>query len=150
MENINCIFDINKVCDNCGECERCDLDPNKVCDSCGKCLEMKNYDTKSVQIDDIIEDSKEAEKYNNEFEDNISINEYDSNSQLDNRVEDMDINHGYGVDLEDGLIDKESSEVQIEYIDDIEGLSELLNDEENLAKFTHEEFPGLISFNNKH
>ena len=25
-----------KICDNCGECQRCDLDPDKICDNCMK------------------------------------------------------------------------------------------------------------------
>jgi len=45
----------DRVCIECGECDRCDLDPNKVCDSCGKCLEMdKNY--KIIKITKIITD----------------------------------------------------------------------------------------------
>ena len=27
-----------KVCDGCGECDRCDLDPEKICDNCMKCM----------------------------------------------------------------------------------------------------------------
>ena len=35
-----CVLDETKVCDDCGECSRCDLDPNKLCDNCFKCLEI--------------------------------------------------------------------------------------------------------------
>lgn len=34
-----CILYEGKYCDNCGECNICDLDPKKLCDNCGKCLE---------------------------------------------------------------------------------------------------------------
>lgn len=33
-----CVLEDNKVCDGCGECERCDLDPSKICDNCMKCM----------------------------------------------------------------------------------------------------------------
>ena len=52
-----CIFDDEKICDNCGECDRCDLDPNKICDNCGKCLDEYNTDEKGfikVGIDKIL------------------------------------------------------------------------------------------------
>ena len=29
-----CILNDDKVCDGCGECDRCDLDPNKISDTC--------------------------------------------------------------------------------------------------------------------
>lgn len=37
-----CLLDENKICDNCGECDRCDLDPNKICDNCCKCIAMED------------------------------------------------------------------------------------------------------------
>ena len=46
------IIDTNK-CDNCGECEMCDLNPEKICDNCGKCIETDG-DYGSLQIDDIL------------------------------------------------------------------------------------------------
>lgn len=33
-----CLLYDEKVCDGCGECDRCDLDPDKICDNCMKCL----------------------------------------------------------------------------------------------------------------
>ena len=33
-----CVLDETKVCDGCGECDRCDLDPNKICDNCMRCV----------------------------------------------------------------------------------------------------------------
>ncbi len=48
-----CLLDGSKVCDDCGECDRCDLDPNKICDNCCKCLaiEDENEDFRTVTID---------------------------------------------------------------------------------------------------
>ncbi len=33
-----CVLDETKICNGCGECDRCDLDPNKICDNCMKCM----------------------------------------------------------------------------------------------------------------
>lgn len=57
MDKKYCLFDEDKICDNCGECDRCDLDPNKICDNCGKCLDEYNTDEKGfikVGIDKIL------------------------------------------------------------------------------------------------
>lgn len=37
-----CILDETKICDDCGECDRCDLDPNKICDNCCLCIAMED------------------------------------------------------------------------------------------------------------
>lgn len=43
MEKVRmCLLDETKVCDDCGECDRCDLDPNKICDNCCKCIAMED------------------------------------------------------------------------------------------------------------
>jgi hypothetical protein len=34
-----CLIDPEKICNDCGECDRCDLDPTKLCDNCFRCLE---------------------------------------------------------------------------------------------------------------
>ena len=39
-----CILYDDKICNDCGECMRCDLDPNKICDNCGKCLKTNTND----------------------------------------------------------------------------------------------------------
>lgn len=50
-----CVIDEDKVCEDCGECERCDLDMSKICDNCGKCIGME-ADIRAIAIDEIIED----------------------------------------------------------------------------------------------
>ena len=47
-----------KICDNCGECQRCDLDPDKICDNCMKCVNS-GADYAAIEIDDI-EDPEDA------------------------------------------------------------------------------------------
>ena len=48
-----CILDENKLCTDCGECDKCDLDPSKVCDNCGKCIGM-DADSRAIEIEDVI------------------------------------------------------------------------------------------------
>ena len=48
-----CILDENKICNDCGECDKCDLEPGKVCDNCGKCIGM-DADSRAIGIDDVI------------------------------------------------------------------------------------------------
>jgi len=47
-----CVLDENKICDECGECSRCDLDPNKICDNCMKCIQT-GADYSAIEIDEI-------------------------------------------------------------------------------------------------
>ena len=46
-------FDENKICDDCGECDVCDLDKNKICDNCGKCIGL-DADSRAIEIEDVI------------------------------------------------------------------------------------------------
>lgn len=50
-----CILDETKLCDDCGECDKCDLDSTKICDNCGKCIEYTDSYAK-IKIDKIITD----------------------------------------------------------------------------------------------
>lgn len=57
----HCVINELKLCDNCGECNCCDLDPNKLCDNCCKCLSKDGTDAdyRSVSInflDDLEQD----------------------------------------------------------------------------------------------
>ena len=42
----------DRVCNGCGECDRCDLDPEKICDNCMKC--MGDGEFRSIVIDGIV------------------------------------------------------------------------------------------------
>ena len=117
----NCIFDKDKICDNCGECDRCDLDKNKKCNNCGKCLEMEGCDSRAIKIDEIFddeEDSKDYEKIGDIY------------------VEDHDHEHEH----EDKMWD---------YIDDIKDLKDLIKEEKSEEGNLHEEFPGLFTLKEK-
>jgi hypothetical protein len=61
MANIECVIYGNKICDNCGECDLCDITPGKICDNCGRCMEEGDY--RSIQIDELIVDPEEIGNY---------------------------------------------------------------------------------------
>ncbi|KRU24496.1 hypothetical protein VT91_32600 [Clostridium sporogenes] len=151
MNRETCIFNYTKKCTDCGECEICDLDQNKKCDNCGECLQREGIDTQAIKIDEIKEDKNFVDKEDlkkvlkedekeleslKEFEEDLE-NEILQETQL---LKDYDENF-----KEQGLYAIENVEgVQIEYIEDVDGLSELMEDESRLRKVAYEEFPGLI------
>ena len=45
-----CILYDDRICNDCGECQRCDLDPSKICDNCGKCLVKNDEEFRSVVL----------------------------------------------------------------------------------------------------
>ncbi|MBP2031811.1 hypothetical protein J2Z42_000476 [Clostridium algifaecis] len=141
MNRDYCIFDDKKSCNNCGECDLCDLDHSKKCDNCGKCLEMEGYDMKAIKIDDIIEDKKEIK----EFESDSQLAENKSDGE-DKKISESDI-----VDLEsqNKIYEDAFDKGSIKYIDDIDGLDDMLEDEKNFKKIMHEEYPGLIKINSR-
>ncbi|AKN30670.1 hypothetical protein Ccar_07430 [Clostridium carboxidivorans P7] len=131
--NKKCIFNSNKDCTNCGECDRCDLNANKKCTNCGKCLELEGYDMKAIKVDEILEDKIDTEELQQENENHYHLHDEKSEctSKEDSNLED---------DKFENMDDK------IEYIDDIEGLREIIEDEGAFKDLTYEEFPGLIRF----
>lgn len=55
-KNGMCVLDETLKCDDCGECDRCDLDPSKICDNCGACIDQYNTNEKGfveIPIDKI-------------------------------------------------------------------------------------------------
>lgn len=109
-----CIFDSEKVCDDCGDCYICDLDPKKKCNNCGKCLELEGYDTRAIKLDEIIEDKEE-------------IKEYQNSKDAENKDE-----------------NKDEDPADWEFIDDIKDLKQIMEDEKLFKEEACEEFPGLI------
>lgn len=63
MSAKKCVLDENKFCDDCGECDYCDLNPFKICDNCGKCIGL-NEEYRELKIDEIQvgKNSKKATK----------------------------------------------------------------------------------------
>ncbi|NLZ49048.1 MAG: hypothetical protein GX895_09755 [Clostridiales bacterium] len=117
-----CIFHENKICDDCNQCDLCDLDQNKICDNCGKCLEINSNDYRKVLIEDIYE--------GDDFEDEDLLIDTEP-------VETMLFDEDYKfLDIE------EDQDLNVEFIEDIEGLKELLEEKEN--KVLEEYTPGLF------
>jgi hypothetical protein len=116
-----CIFNSNKTCGNCMECQTCDLNSSKICDSCGSCLKTNYTDSSVVNIDEILEDD---------------LAQQDEELPLTDAIE----NTTYTDDD-----DMENSEAW-ELIGDIDGLDSVLTSEDFTDR-TSEIFPGLIRIN---
>ncbi|AUM87816.1 hypothetical protein RSJ21_09770 [Clostridium botulinum] len=151
MNRETCIFNYTKKCTDCGECEICDLDQNKKCDNCGECLQREGIDTQAIKIDEIKEDKnfvdkEDLKKVLKEDEKELeSLKEFEEG--LENEIlQETELIKDYDENFkEQGLYAIENVEgVQIEYIEDVDGLSELMEDESRLKKVAYEEFPGLI------
>ncbi|MFL0196376.1 hypothetical protein ACJDU8_12540 [Clostridium sp. WILCCON 0269] len=121
-----CIFNEKKLCNNCNECYKCDLNPNKKCNNCGECLEVEGYDTKAIQIDTIIEDEDDLKDYERE---NPEVILSDDDTHMKN---------------DENNSEQPEQEVCIEFIDDVDGLREILEDKNKFEKMACEEYPGLI------
>ena len=52
-----CVLQDGKICDECGQCNMCDLDPNKICDNCMKCVKSE-ADFAAIEIDEVFESEK--------------------------------------------------------------------------------------------
>jgi hypothetical protein len=153
----NCIFNIKKICDSCGECEICELNSNKKCNNCGKCLELEGYDIKAIKIDEVfeheeIEETEEIEEAEDTF--------LDSDETLESEVEDTDKIDEISklTDYDSFLAEEEllklnkdeyipENNERWEYIDDVDGVTELLEDDN--SELLQEEFPGLIILKNR-
>lgn len=48
-----CVLDGRKICDDCGECDYCDLNPFKICDNCGRCIGL-DEEFREIKIDDVV------------------------------------------------------------------------------------------------
>ncbi len=55
-----CVLDGEKLCDECGACDRCDLDPNKICDNCCKCIQQPEEDYAKISVLDVVMEQPEA------------------------------------------------------------------------------------------
>lgn len=131
-----CIFDSKVNCNNCGECEKCDLDKNKICNNCGKCMDIDGYESKSVFIEKIIEDAEEIKKYENQGDSLGKDQDGAIYHEDENFFNDYDENYSRN--------EKDDIPLELELIDDIDGLNEILEDEDRRANITEEKFPGFF------
>ena len=103
MEKKNCILYDNKICDNCGECNMCDLDPKKVCDSCGACLDMDN-DYNTVDVDLTMEETDEPEMLS--YEELFPDEAFGGDRSYDEDEDDLD-DYDDDFDNSDGFYDED-------------------------------------------
>jgi len=158
----NCIFNDKKICNNCGECEICELNSNKKCNNCGECLELEGYDVKAINIDEVFEDDVAGDSDNDFYHKNeIDMSEEKEDEKdegIENEAEELSESEELAqLEKYDSLMEEEEqskinedgfipeNDEVWEYIDDIEGVTELLENEEDNAELLHEEFPGLIT-----
>ncbi|GAE02276.1 protein containing Zn-finger domain [Clostridium botulinum B str. Osaka05] len=141
MNRETCIFNYTKKCTDCGECEICDLNTNKKCDNCGECLQREGIDTQAIKIDEIKEDKnfvdKEAlKKVLKEDEEELESSKKFEQDLENVILQDAELLKDYDENFkEQGLYAIENVDgVQIEYIEDVDGLSELMEDESRLKK----------------
>lgn len=45
-----CVLEDEKLCNECGECNRCDLNPDKICDNCCQCIDSDTTDKEYTKI----------------------------------------------------------------------------------------------------
>lgn len=152
----NCIFNINKICDNCGECEICEINRNKKCDNCGKCLELEGYDVKAIKIDEVFEHEEIVE-----IEDIVDVDVDEIEAVEDKLIDNDEIDElpkilDYDAFLAEEEILKRNKDEYVpennevwEYIDDIDGARELLENEDANSELLKEKFPGLIILNDR-
>ncbi|MGC7873113.1 hypothetical protein ACPUYX_16480 [Desulfosporosinus sp. SYSU MS00001] len=58
-----CVLE-ERLCTDCGECDRCDLDPSKLCDNCCQCIDTLEGDYAEIGIDDILINKEERSSGN--------------------------------------------------------------------------------------
>ena len=148
----NCIFNIKKICDNCGECDICELNRSKKCDNCGKCLELEGYDVKAIKIDEVFEHEEIEETV--ALEDVIDV-EIEDIEMVEDKVENEIDGSSKISDYDAFLLEEETAKLNKddyipennevwEYIEDVDGARELLDNDEDNSELLKEEFPGLI------
>lgn len=82
-----CVLYDGKVCNDCGECNRCDLDPDKICDNCGKCLQRGSDEFNSIIYRYPAEDENECECECDHHENGEELNSADFDEFLDEPIE---------------------------------------------------------------
>ncbi|WBW95119.1 hypothetical protein [Oceanirhabdus sp. W0125-5] len=154
-----CIFSSAKECNECGNCNICDLNSEKKCDNCAKCMELQGIDTKAIGFEDIqSEEVKAASKKASLLNLDSMLNDESEevNTELwDDSTEDSkdELEAAVSVDTSEfSLEDYNPNETfemdeNVVYLDDVEGLSEIMNDPEMKDRLLNENYPGLLKYN---
>lgn len=59
-----CVLEDGKICNDCGECEYCDLNPFKKCTNCGRCIDSEE-EYRELKIDQVILPGKQVKREKN-------------------------------------------------------------------------------------
>lgn len=153
-----CIFSSVKECNECGNCNICDLNSEKKCDNCAKCMELEGIDTKAIdftaiQSEEVKATSKkeailDLDSMLNDENETVSAalwgdSKGNSNEELDValKIENTEFSlEGYDpnetFDMDENVV----------YLDDVEGLSEIMTDPEMKGMLLNENYPGLLKY----
>ena len=82
-----CILYDGKICNDCGECNRCDLDPNKICDNCGKCIQEPDPNSEFRSINFVASDDEDGEPEYNEMSEEEKLRQAAFDAFLDEPLE---------------------------------------------------------------
>lgn len=55
-----CVLE-DRLCTECGECDRCELNPDKICDNCCLCIES-DADYAGIEIDEILMNTEDLNR----------------------------------------------------------------------------------------
>lgn len=121
-----CVLYDNKLCDECGECEMCDLDPKKKCDSCGKCIDSGN-DYNTMDVDLICDNGGmplnytiEGENCENEYDDDYDeeyVGEYEGDFDYLDSADSFGGDYNEYDELDDGYGEYDDDEDMSEFGD---------------------------------
>ena len=153
-----CIFSSVKECNECGNCDICDLNSEKKCDNCAKCMELQGIDTKAIGFGDIqSEEVKALSKKEAILDLDSMLNDENEtvNAELwDDSPEDANTELDAAVTIESSefsLEDYNPNETfemdeNVVYLDDVDGLGEIMNDPQMKDMLLNENYPGLLKF----
>ncbi len=154
-----CIFSSVKECNECGNCNICDLNSEKICDNCAKCMELQGIDTKAIGFEDIQSEEVKAKSKKEAILDLESmLNDEDekvSAELWDDSLEDANTEPDAAITIESiefSLEDYDPNETfdmdeNVVYLDDVDGLGEIMNDPQMKDTYLNENYPGLLKFN---
>lgn len=119
--------------DSSTEDDICDIFENKICDNCCKCLESKESDVRSINIEDVDNYILEGETFNENLVDlKYESNENDSNFE--------NINDTYVQEVDNK---------KVYFIEDLESVKNVLDNESDFDSLASEAYPGLIILKGK-
>lgn len=135
----------NSICPKCGKADFYYMDDIKFCNICGEYIELKKDSSRSIKINKVYDDKIHmgTVKLNKSDLNKIKLNNDDFVVDKDNLEKNIMLN--YKLDTKEESFDILDMEGLWTYIEDEDGLSELLEDKSLYEKNFKEEYPGLIT-----